>query len=570
VPIVTAGLRPDLFEQPGNFPFSRKTLSVILALIVMAGLGFRVAGVSREGLSEDELNKYNAVEDYRAHGITSANGEHPMLMKAFITVSLVSAEAWNKTSIAKAHPDTLQVPLEAAIRFPSALFGAFTALLIYLLLVELFGADVALIAAALWAFDPSAMGFNRIAKEDTFLLFFFLLANCFWVRGQRVAETEPQRNPEPFYWATAAAFGAMIASKYLPYLLAISLCYNYIWQGIPATRWRIGKKRFLIFFVIMGITFLICNPAIILPDTWRQMLNFAGFKRVGHDSYEFMGALYSHKMMTWLSGTPWYFYYAFMAVKMPVLTLAGFVVGLPLLFRKRIGDGRYLVLWWLYFWFVGFSLVGGKFTRYFTVGYAAVIITSAIGIHFIAWWIARQLTALSGQRWLRGYFKTAVASLVLLASIWAAAGAMPHYRLYMNSIAGPSRAGYFFPHDEFYDASIRDAITEIARQARPGARIASETPGLAEFYAKRAGRGDLVHVSLSDPDDVKSLKVGDFIVYAKGRRYMSNTLFLQALRQAGTPDTVVYLGDVPSIEIYKLDQSGLDALTNCCQWSEVG
>ena len=49
---------------------------------------------------------------------------------------------------------------------------------------------MALLAAALWAFDPQAIGFNRIAKEDTFLLFFFLLANIFWLRGQRVAESE--------------------------------------------------------------------------------------------------------------------------------------------------------------------------------------------------------------------------------------------------------------------------------------------------------------------------------------------------------------------------------------------
>jgi hypothetical protein len=37
--------------------------------------------LSAEGLSEDELNKLNAVADYRAHGLTGANGEHPMLMK---------------------------------------------------------------------------------------------------------------------------------------------------------------------------------------------------------------------------------------------------------------------------------------------------------------------------------------------------------------------------------------------------------------------------------------------------------------------------------------------------------
>lgn len=555
-PIVTARLRPDLFEQPGKFPISHRALIALLAIIILAGFGFRAYGLGAEALSEDELNKYNAVEEYRAHGVTSANGEHPMLMKALITASLVSADAWNDSGFVKAHP-ALAVSAESAVRLPSTLFGAFTPLLIYLVLVELFGVDVALIAAALWAFDPNAIGFNRIAKEDTFLLFFFLLANVFWLRGQRVAEGEPDRSPQPYYWATAVAFGAMIASKYLPHLLAISISYNYVFQRLPATRWQIGKRRFLIFFAIMGASFLLCNPAVLLAETRRQMFNFAGYKLVAHDSYEFMGKLYSHKVLVWLSGTPWYFYFTFMAVKMPLATLAAFIVGLPLLFRKRVGDGKFFILFWAFYWFLPFSLIGGKFTRYFTVGYAVVIITAAIGLHYMAWWLARQLTAVFGDERLRGYFKTAVATLVVLASGWAAAAAAPHYRLYMNAIGGPDRAGYFFPHDEFYDASIRDTMNAIAKQAHPGARVASETPGLAEFYAKRAGRNDLVCVSLSDLDDIKTLATGDYIVNARGRRYFSNTQIIDALKRVSSPVIQVYLGRVPSVEVYLLDQNSL-------------
>ena len=46
--------------------------------------------------------------------------------------------------------------------------------------------------------------------------------------------------------------------------------------------------------------------------------------------------------------------------KLPLLTVAGFVIGLPLLFRRKLGDGRYFVLFWLYLFFVPFSLPGGK------------------------------------------------------------------------------------------------------------------------------------------------------------------------------------------------------------------
>ena len=237
--IVTAGLRPDLFAERGVLLASRTLVIAALAVLVLAGFGFRVSGLSAEGLGEDELNKLNAVADYRQNGLTAANGEHPMLMKALQTATIFLAEKWNN-SLASQKP-SLQVPVETALRLPSTICGALTVVLIYLLTAELFGAEVALLASALWAFDPQAIGFNRIAKEDTFLLFFFLLANIFWLRGQRGAESHTDKKPAPYYGATAACFGAMMASKYLPQFILVSICYYWMFQKRPETHWRLGK-----------------------------------------------------------------------------------------------------------------------------------------------------------------------------------------------------------------------------------------------------------------------------------------------------------------------------------------
>ena len=140
-----------------------------------------MTALSAEGLSEDELNKLYAVSDYRTHGLTGANGEHPMLMKSLQTASIALAERWNSSSFVSSPSSDLYVQPETALRLPGVIFGSLTSILIYLVAAELFGTEVALIAAALWAFDPNAIGFNRIAKEDTFLVFFFLLANVFWL-----------------------------------------------------------------------------------------------------------------------------------------------------------------------------------------------------------------------------------------------------------------------------------------------------------------------------------------------------------------------------------------------------
>jgi len=559
LPAITAGLRPELFGEAGARSLSRTLLAAVLSVLVIVGFGFRVTGLGTEGLSEDELNKLNAVSDYRAHGLTAANGEHPLLMKAMLTVSVIGAEKWNATSLVATHPE-LNIPIETSLRLPNALFGALTVVLIFLVASELFGLEAALIAAAIWAFDPLAIGFNRIAKEDTFLVFFFLLANVFWLRGQRVAEGQPQRRPERFYWATAAAFGAMLASKYLPQMIAISVAYNYAFQRIPITRWQIGKKRFLKFFFVMGVVFLICNPTILLPGTWKAMSNFTSGRMIGHDSYEFMGRLYPHKFTDWLKGEPWYFYPVLIGVKLPVLTLLGFASGFILLFKKTTGDGRYFLIFWLFFWGITFMFAGGKFTRYFTAVLPAVIMAAALGVQLAGRWLERICARVLANAGAGAYARAALASLVIVSALWSSASAMPHYRLYMNLLGGSARAGQYFPQDEFYDAYMQDSMSEIAKRASPGTRVASELPTVAAYYAQRVSRADLVCVELSDTAELEKLSPGDFVIDGRGRTYFSNQAMLLRFRQASRPAFSIAVGTTPAADVYVLDQKSLAAL----------
>ena len=556
--IITAATRPDIFAKRGVVSLNRTLLVALLSVLVVVGFGFRCASLSSEGLSEDELNKLQAVTEYREHGLTSANSEHPFLMKALLTVSVVFADKWNSIP---ALGGRMPIAPETALRFPATVFGALTIILIYLVGAELFGAEVGLIAAALWAFDPMAIGFNRIAKEDTFLVFFFLLGNYLWIRAQRIAETKSPSQAERYYWTAAAAFGAMMASKYLPQLVVVAITYYYIFQGVPATRWRLGKVRLLKFYGLMFVVFLLLNPTILFPDTWHQMSQFAGQKRIGHDAYEFMGKLYTHRFTDWLRGIPWYFYHLFIVVKLPVLTVAAFLVGLPLIFRRKLGDGRYFLLLWLFLWMMTFSPGGGKFTRYFTTVLPAVLITAAIGVQTIGRWLGQRLSSLLSAEWPRVYVRPLLALIVIAASLATLSKAGPHFRLYTNEIGGGvANAGYYFPHDEFYDAGMRDAIFEIAKRAAPGARVASESQTLASYYAQRAGRPELVCVFLSDPNELQQLREGDFMIDARGRRYFSNELILAALKQSASPAFRVSLGSVPSAAIYQLDSKSLEAV----------
>lgn len=562
--IVTAGLRPELFAGRGVLSASRTLIFAALTVLIIAGFGFRVTGLSAEGLSEDELNKLNAVAEYRTRGLTGANGEHPMLMKALQAASIILTEKWNNSSFVTSRTADPIAP-ETALRLPGTILGAFTALLIYLIVAELFGAEVALIAAALWAFDPNAIGFNRVAKEDTFLLFFFLLANVFWLRGQRVAEST-DRNPNRYYWLTGAAFGAMVASKYVPHMLAISMAYYWVFQKLPETRWRLGTRRVLKFFIVMGIVFLILSPTILLPETWRQMGLFAGSKRISHDGYEFMGQLYTQRVDDWLQGIPVYFYAVFTWVKLPLITVLGFIVGLPLLSRRTLGDGRYFLIFWLVLWAIAFCIPGGKFTRYYTTVLPAVLITAALGIQFAGRVLAAGIGKFAFASGLRHYATAGLAIIAITCALVDSIQASPHYRLFTNSLGGGvAQAGNYFPHDEFYDASMRDVIGEISRRAKQGARVASESPSLATHYAALANRSDLVCISLSDPEALRQIQPGDFVIVARGRRYFSNDKLIAALDATAKPDFQMFLNTVPSVKVFIVNEVTMETIKNAAQ-----
>jgi hypothetical protein len=158
-----------------------------------------------------------------------------------------------------------------------------------------------------------------------------------------------------------------------------------------------------------------------------------------------------------------------------------------------------------------------------------------------------------------------LAVIVIITSVVNSVQASPHFRLYTNSLGGGTAwAGYYFPHDEFYDASMRDVIADVVTRARPGARVASESPTLAAYYAERAQRPDLVCISLSDPTALRELSTGDFIIIARGRRYFSNDALINALNNS-TPISTFHLHLTPSAKLYQLDQTSLPLIVQAAQ-----
>lgn len=532
------------------FARNRNIVVALLALFLLIGFALRVNNLGAESLSEDEFNKLQTIEEYRTRGLTARNGEHPFLMKGLQMVSIIVAERLNDLTSST----QFKVSEEAALRFPITLFGTFTTLLIFWVVSELFGQSIGLVSAALWAVEPMAIGFDRIGKEDSLVVFFFLLAHLFFIKSQTAAE-RGNKDWIRYLWAAATGFGALMASKYYPHLLAIMGGYYNTFLELPSNKWNVGKVGWLKFFIIMGVTFLILSPTILLPDTWREMLKFSSENKMGHDSYEYMGQLYRNQLTAWLSGVPWTFYYVFIAVKTSIVTLAFFLVGLPLMFKRKLGDGRFFVFLWAFLWFGPYTLLGGKFTRYFAIVEPLILITAAIGFYFSVKWLSEKLFGRSG---LATICQTLLFAALLAMSFYNSLSVTPNFRLFTNLLGGGiSNAGSYFPHDEFYDTSTREIVAEIAVRARPQAIVACETPSLLEYYARKLGREDLVFVSLSEKPKVADLGVGDFIVAAGGRRYFGNATYLDYLAGSAVPAADIKIMAITSARVYQLDEKSV-------------
>src|SRR5262245_44273565 len=178
--LVPAARATDWLRLEGRLSLTRaQARAIAVAATSVLALWFRLAALSTYGFSEDEIHKVRAIEQYRA-GDFSANAEHPMLMKLAMWCSVDLANRWNGIA-----PAGRAVSFETAIRIPNAVAGSLTTAVLFGVADVLFGPAVAVLAALLWALDVNAIAINRIGKEDTFLLLFFLTAVWCYERAKQ-------------------------------------------------------------------------------------------------------------------------------------------------------------------------------------------------------------------------------------------------------------------------------------------------------------------------------------------------------------------------------------------------
>jgi 4-amino-4-deoxy-L-arabinose transferase-like glycosyltransferase len=524
----------------------------VIGLMIVMGFGLRLTGLGSIGFAEDEINKLDAVRAYD-HGDFTSNAEHPMLMKGLIDVSMRAARVWTSMT-GQAISD------EAALRFPNALFGALTVIPLFLLTAALFDRPTAFWAAAFWAFGVNAITYNRIGKEDTLMVFFMLFAFYLFIRSKQV------RDPTWFQRLrslSAISFGLMMAAKYFPHYLGLNMLYHHFFpvrkQSADETRWRTP----LSFFLIIGAALVLANPVILLPSVWNYLDAYSGEKLLTHTGYLMGNTLFKNRMSNSpFRGLPVYFYLLFLAIKVPLTVLATFLIGLFVSLRRWRQPGHTFVVFMLFFWLVPYSLAGAKWLRYTLSLMPFVYMGAAIGtIAFIRWSSGRLEKLKTGSN----AFHAVTAILVLALIVWpawTAYASAPHYGMYTNAL-GARYTAYFFPHDDFYDDGLNDAIRFVCEQAPRNATIVTETPGVVRYYTEKLGRADLQSRVLSDPKYSVSETEPAYIILQRGRTYFENKNEMKEVRDRFT---LVYAGCVEghtAAEVYAVPANSGAAVNPC-------
>jgi 4-amino-4-deoxy-L-arabinose transferase-like glycosyltransferase len=491
-----------------------------LALLVTAGLWLRLRGLAADGFADDEIHKWLAAVRYLHGQFGGDDVEHPMLMKWLIAAAaLLSPRSWAP---------------EAITRLPNALAGGLSIWVLAMLGRRLLGRAGGLIAAALAACATTFVGYQRIAKEDTLAGLFLLLA--LWCLAEACA-AGPGARRSRWELGAAAACGALLASKY--YLLippALPIAWAWLRRGREGDPWRIPARRWALLVGVALAVFASINWTPFMPSTWdylRALFTQQPFTdRSRSETYWFMGRLWGNLAFHYRGNLPVWFWGVFLGVKLALPTLALAAVGLVAALVRRRPAER-LLLAWIGVWTFEFTISGGKYARFTISLLPAVFLLAAAGALLLARaigrWGAWQAGSAPGLRAQIALGAIAVASVATEAQ--GALAHAPEYRLYLNPLGGGDRnLTWYFPHCDYFDAGLREAMAWIAARAEPGARIASEVDWLVRYYVARDGRPDLVS-SLIGSERGCGQGGSCWVVTQAGRRYGHNAAALDRLER---------------------------------------
>jgi hypothetical protein len=507
--------------------------------LTVLAFAVRVYRVDFNSLSEDEVAKWAAIQEYRQGHFAGVNSEHPMLPKVLAWASLTAGERWNRVAAVHGWPS---LHPEGWLRLPNVLFGTATTAILFFFCRRMMGVAGSFAASLFWAIAPLPIALNRLTKEETPLTFFTLLACYLYCRAQ---QAEVDKSSRRWYDLSAIGFGMSLASQYILHLLGLNALTWFVAGKMSLTREpsRFSYKRF---FLVMFITFILVNPVILSPVNFHAILNWLHHDGVKHTGYDFDGRLYMNFPSRLLAGVPWFYYLWLMLVKTPIPILVAVIVGAALLLRDRRTLASCFFLSFGVVQLIGLSVSGAKWIRYSL---------PLLPFLYLAGGYAVQQTLKAAKGKVLSQALVGPAAVILLGlpllelQSWA-----PFYSFYLNSIGGEKQnITRYFAMDEVSEFDTREVAQKVCPFAPAAATVATARPMSMAYYLQACGRADLHIVPLYDTHYAP--RDGDLIVLEPSRRFFETQRFFDALGNSGMLHSEIRVGPVLASTIYLFDPS---------------
>ena len=513
--------------------------AVILLMLTVLAFSVRFYRVDFNSLSEDEVAKWAAIQEYRLGHFVGVNSEHPMLPKMLAWASLATGERWGR--LATTH-GWLTLKPEGWLRLPNVLLGTATTAVLFLLCRRMIGVAGSFATSFFWAVAPLPVALNRLTKEETPLTFFTLLACYFYCRAQ---QSDAGRTVRRWYDLSAISFGLGLASQYILHLLGLNALAWFLAGKMGLNR-KLSQFSYKRFFFVMFLTFVLVNPVVLSPANFNAILHWLHHDGVKHTGYDFDGTLYMNFPSRLLAGVPWFYYLWLLLVKTPIPILLAVILGSALLLRERRTLASCFFLSFGLVQLAGLSVSGAKWIRYSL---------PLLPFLFLAGGYAVQQTLKAAKGRVLSQGLVGLAAVILLGwpllelPSWA-----PYYSFYLNSIGGEKHnIARYFAMDEVSEFDTREVAQAVCPFAPAAASLATARPMSMAYYLQVCGRTDLQVVPLYDTHYAP--RDGDLIVLEPSRRFFETQRFFDALRNSGMPHSEVRVGPVLASTIYLFDPS---------------
>ncbi|HEY3172820.1 MAG TPA: glycosyltransferase family 39 protein [Thermoanaerobaculia bacterium] len=281
----------------------------------------------------------------------------------------------------------------AALRLPSALFGAATVIPVYLLLRLAWGRAAAIVGAAIMAFSASNVHYARVTLNNIVTPFFWTVCFYFLLRGLRTRRA--------LDWALAGLAGGLGEYSYygthlLPFVLMAFVVY------LLVIHWQEGR-RYLGLFVVLVLGYFAAFGPLLAHFTRYPTMYFGRGTAAGVLMWNHIPRDWADLRLMWRTLWPLmaenllaisthsdqssiYWAPLLMRAEAALLVLGGTL----LIWRWRYPPAFLTLLWGLGVLFVGGTLVHGvPFLAHWAPGFPAFYV--AVGVPIGAWLNGKRL-----------------------------------------------------------------------------------------------------------------------------------------------------------------------------------